>query len=114
MQFQYLAPELYLQQYLKSGKRIDNRKANEARNLNATIQCLDDSESSSMVSLGQTIVVTKIKAEPQPIAPSFEIIVFHSGVSNEKGKGTEDPALEMTLTSIFVLFGNISPLKLCT
>ncbi|OHS96550.1 hypothetical protein TRFO_37292 [Tritrichomonas foetus] len=92
-----LGRELFHKEYLQKGKRLDGRLFNAKRTISATRNCIEESDGSSLVSLGKTIVVTKITASPQPIAPSIEINATRAGVSQIKGSTTQDKTLTAML-----------------
>ena len=92
-----LAPELFRKEFLQSGRRLDQRKVDERRPITFTQNCLDDCMASSLVGIGKTIVVTKIEATPQPLAPSIAISVSRSAVSSVAGPVKLDKALTATI-----------------
>ncbi|KAH0789555.1 exosome complex component RRP45 [Histomonas meleagridis] len=97
---QVLAPELFHREYLESGKRLDHRQITDGRAVTITHKCLDDFPSSSLVSLGKTIVVTAVSIKPQPISPSLTVNVQRSVVSTVKGKSSCDKTLTAMLLAI--------------
>ena len=97
---QVLAPELFHREYLESGKRLDHRKITDGRSITITHNCLDDFPSSSLVSIGKTIVVTAISIKTQPISPSLTVNVQRAVTSTIKGKSSCDKTLTAMLSAI--------------
>jgi len=97
---QVLAPDLFLKDYLKGGKRSDGRVIDEKRKCYCTCGCFDKCFGSSMVIIGKTIVATKIEAVPQPIAPSINIEVRNSVVSSPMIQKSVNPTLSSYVQSL--------------
>lgn len=88
-----LAPELFHREYLRSGKRLDNRTPEVCRPITATHGSLSNCSTSSLVSIGRTIVATKIQCTPEPMAPTISIHVSRAGVSSVEGATHLDKSL---------------------
>jgi exosome complex RNA-binding protein Rrp42 (RNase PH superfamily) len=97
-----LAPELFHREYLESGRRLDGRNPHQRRPISFTRGCIADSHGSALVALGRTIVITKVSATPQPIAPSITVSVSRAAVSSIKGS----TKLDKTLTAMVRLLAS--------
>ncbi|KAK8866716.1 Rrp42p [Tritrichomonas musculus] len=93
-----LDKELFHKEYLGKGKRLDGRPFKAKRQIAGTHNCIDDSPGSSLISLGNTIIITKISLTPQPLAPIITVNATRAGVSQIKGRTTQDKTLTATLT----------------
>lgn len=93
---------------LKEHSRNDGRSFNDSRPIRITEKCFKDGQSSSLISLGKTIIATKIVATPQPIAPSFNVVINRSAVSLVSGKGAVDQTLSAFIT---VLVNKLLPMS---
>ena len=103
-----LNPELFHKEYLEKGKRLDQRDFSTKRLITSTQNCISEAQSSSLISMGSTIVVTKVETIPQPLAPTFEISAVRAGVSQISGKAS----LDKTLTAMLnVLISRMVPSK---
>ena len=92
-----LEPELYHREYLKKGSRLDGRGPKDRRQIAATHGGLDGCTASALVTMGKTIVATKITCVPQPIAPSISIHVSRAAVSDVAGAVYLDKVLTQTI-----------------
>jgi exosome complex RNA-binding protein Rrp42 (RNase PH superfamily) len=102
-----LLSELFHQEYLESGRRLDGRAPHERRPVTFTRGCIADCPGSALVAIGRTIAVTKITAAPQPISPSVTISVSRAAVSSIKGA----TKLDKTLTAMVrLLAAKVLPL----
>lgn len=95
---EHLDRELFHKEYLEKGKRLDGRSFNARRQISGTENCIEESHASSLIKVGNTIVVTKINLTPQPLAPVISVNAIRSGVSQIKGQTTIDKTLTATLT----------------
>lgn len=89
-------------------KRVDQRGFQNSRPIHITEKCFKDGQSSSLISIGKTIIATKIIATPQPIAPSFSVAINRSAVSLPSGKGALDQTLSAFIT---VLVNKLLPMS---
>lgn len=99
-QMHTLNPKLFHKEYLQSGRRLDGRSCDDIRPISMSCNCIEEFASSSLVSLGKTIVVTAISIKPQPLLSSLTIAVQRAAVSSQKGKTPVDKALTSMMASI--------------
>jgi exosome complex RNA-binding protein Rrp42 (RNase PH superfamily) len=72
---------------------LDGRSIESRRPVTCTPNSLRNCPGSALLAIGRTIVVTRLSATPQPIAPSVSVCVSRSCVSSIKGAVATDKAL---------------------
>ena len=102
-----LNKELFHKEFLEKGERRDGRAFSDRRKISGTENCIDGSYTSSLISLGNTIVITKVDLTPQPLSPTIIVNATRAGVSQIKGHTTQDKTLTARLS---VLINRIIPL----
>lgn len=95
-----LNPKLFQKEYLIAGHRLDGRGAEDIRPVSVSRGCIDGYPSSSLVSIGRTIVATAVAAKPQPLLSSFSAAVRRAAVSDCSGKPQADQYLTAMITGL--------------